>query len=109
MAPRSDAAGTRSRVNRHRQAPLTASTASASGRLLVPARRSPPDQQASAFVSARIGGISATRVKTRRLWASTTRGRSALLVAAMTTTDEKAPGMAAKRAVVRSQPWTRSR
>ena len=33
-----------------------------------------------------------------------TRGRSALLVAAITTTEEKAPGMAAKRAVTGSQP-----
>ena len=38
-----------------------------------------------------------------------TRGRSALLVAAMIATDEKAPGIEAKRAVTGSQPWTRSR
>ena len=67
------------------------------------APRAPP------LAKPRIGGISATRVKTRMLCASTTRGRSAVLPAAITTTEEKAPGMEAKRAVTRSQPCTRSR
>ena len=109
MAPRSVPAGHAQPAKATAKPPLTATTASTSGVLLVPAPAIAADQQRPAFVSARIGGISATRVNTRMLWASITRGRSALLVAAMTTTDEKAPGMEAKRAVVRSQPCMRSR
>ena len=40
-----------------------------------------------------MAGIRATRIKIRMLWASTTRGRSAVLVAANTITAEKAPGI----------------
>ena len=51
-----------------------------------------------------MAGIRATRMKIRMLWASTTRGRSAALVAASTITEAKAPGIEAQRAVTRSQP-----
>lgn len=91
--------------------PAAATTAIISPRLLVWGAAATTTSAGAALPLMRLrsGGISATRVKTRRLWARTTRGRSALLAAAMTTTEEKAPGIAARRAVTGSQPWTRSR
>jgi len=80
---------------------------SISGRVFVPVVGA--TVAAPVLVLARSAGINATRVKIRILCARTTRGRSAVLLEAITTTAENAPGIEAQRAVTRSQPWTCSK
>ena len=94
----------RSRAIATASALLAISVAIASGMLLVAATGVRDETPVLPLVSVRIDGIKATRVKIRMLCASTTRGRSAELPDAITTTAANAPGIEAQRAVTRSQP-----
>ena len=103
MAPSSVPAGTRSRFSSTATAPPARNTAKASAGELTLWAESPAGPAGGVPLAIeRTGGIRATSVKTRRLWARMTRGGSALLFAASTATEENAPAIEAKRAVVLS-------